>query len=90
MEAAPENTDGFGVVQLRAAGVGVVLDCQGPGLPEVLHWGADLGELSAAQLETIALASAPLLRATSFGMPRRVSLLPEHANGWAGLPGLRG
>jgi alpha-galactosidase len=90
MEAARENSNEFGVVQLRAAGVSVVLDCQGPGLPEILHWGADLGELDAAQLDAIAHASAPLLRATSFGMPRRVSLLPEHANGWAGLPGLRG
>jgi alpha-galactosidase len=88
--AATENGDGSGIVHLRAAGTSVVLDCRGSGLPDVLHWGADLGGLGTAQLEAIADASAPLLRATTFGMPRRVSLLPEHASGWAGLPGLLG
>ena len=35
---------GSGVVQLRAAGVGVAVDVSGPGLPAVLHWGPDLGD----------------------------------------------
>lgn len=35
---------GPGVVQLRAAGVGVAVDVSGPGVPAVLHWGPDLGE----------------------------------------------
>jgi len=39
MEAAPEIGKGYGVVQLRAADVSVVLDCRGPGLPDVLYWG---------------------------------------------------
>jgi alpha-galactosidase len=38
------------VLQLRSAGVSLVLDCSGPGLPSVLHWGADLGELTDAAL----------------------------------------
>ena len=32
-----------GVVLLREAGVAVVLDTTGPGVPAVLHWGADIG-----------------------------------------------
>ena len=32
-----------GIIALRAAGVAVVLDASGPGLPRVLHWGADPG-----------------------------------------------
>ena len=32
-----------GVVLLREAGVAVVLDASGPGVPAVLHWGADTG-----------------------------------------------
>jgi alpha-galactosidase len=32
-----------GVVLLREAGVAVVLDASGPGVPAVLHWGADSG-----------------------------------------------
>jgi alpha-galactosidase len=30
-------------VHLRAGGVSLLLDARGPGLPSVLHWGADLG-----------------------------------------------
>jgi hypothetical protein len=30
-------------VHWRAAGVSLALDCSGPRLPRVLHWGADLG-----------------------------------------------
>ena len=33
-----------GIIALRAGGVAVVLDARGPGLPRVLHWGADPGE----------------------------------------------
>jgi alpha-galactosidase len=42
---------GSGVVQLRAAGVGVAVDVSGPGVPAVVHWGADLGD----QLPDLAL-----------------------------------
>jgi alpha-galactosidase len=90
MEAAPEIGKGFGVVQLRAADVSVVLDCRGPGLPDVLYWGADLGELDRAQLEVVALTSAPPPTSNSLDVLSRVGLLPEHAAGWAGLPGVRG
>src|SRR5688500_9802216 len=38
------------VLQLRSAGVSLVLDCSGPALPSVLHWGADLGPLDDAAL----------------------------------------
>ena len=34
-------------MHLRAAGVSVVLDASGPGVPAVLHWGADLGDAAA-------------------------------------------
>lgn len=33
-----------GVVLLRSAGTSVVVDASGPGVPAVLHWGADLGD----------------------------------------------
>ena len=36
---------GSAVHHLRAAGVSVVIDCQGPRLPRIVHWGADLGDL---------------------------------------------
>jgi alpha-galactosidase len=38
-----QGTHPPGVVLLREAGVAVVLDASGPGVPAVLHWGADTG-----------------------------------------------
>jgi alpha-galactosidase len=36
--------DDAGLVHLRAAGVGLVVDVSGAGVPSILHWGADLGD----------------------------------------------
>ena len=41
-------------VCLRAAGVALILDASGVGLPRVLHWGADPGELDDAALVELA------------------------------------
>jgi alpha-galactosidase len=90
MEAHPVNGTGFGIVHLRAAGVSVVLDCRGPSLPEVLHWGTDLGELDGKFLGAAVVAATPPLASGSLDVPHRVSLVPEHSGGWFGLPGLRG
>ncbi len=90
MEAPSENGAGFGIVHLRAAGVSVVLDCRGPSLAEVLHWGPDLGELSPEFLDATVVTSTPPLTSNSLDVPHRVSLIPEHSVGWPGLPGLRG
>ena len=90
MEAHPVNGTGFGIVHLRAAGVSVVLDCRGPSLPEVLHWGTDLGELDGTFLGAAVVAATPPLASGSLDAPPGVSLVPEHSGGWFGLPGLRG
>ena len=37
-------TSESGLLHLRSAGVSLVVDASGPGVPSVLHWGADLGE----------------------------------------------
>ncbi len=44
MTQAPVSPGSTGVVHLRAAGVSVVVDASGAGVPAVLHWGRDLGE----------------------------------------------
>ena len=90
MEAHPVNGTGFGIVHLRAAGVSVVLDCRGPSLPEVLHWGTDLGELDGTFPRRRCGRRDPPLASGSLNAPHRVSLVPEHSGGWFGLPGLRG
>ncbi|GHJ44464.1 alpha-galactosidase [Catellatospora sp. TT07R-123] len=67
---------------LRAAGVGVVLDATGPGLPRVLHWGADPGE-DVTDLLAAGQSVYP-------HQPLGASLLPAQAQQWAGRPALAG
>ncbi len=81
------------LVHWRAAGVSVVLalDAVGGLLPQVVHWGADLGDPGADDLAGLALAAVP---SVGWDHPtdvvRRLTPLPEHARGWVGRPGLEG
>jgi len=71
----------------RADGVSLVLDCSGPLLPRVVHWGADLGSVS---LQDLALAGVPQLVSNGLDEVVPVSVLPEQSAGWVGTPGLTG
>ncbi|NKX94167.1 alpha-galactosidase [Sanguibacter hominis ATCC BAA-789] len=75
---------------LRAAGSSLVLDARGPGAPTVLHWGADLGDLSPQDLGTLAHVLVPAVPPSSLDVPLRFSLLPSARDGWTGRPGLSG
>jgi alpha-galactosidase len=77
-------------LHLRSGGVSLVLDRTGEGLPQVLHWGADLGDIPDASLAALATAARP--QVVSSSMDRRVplALLPEQSAGWLGTPGLTG
>jgi alpha-galactosidase len=78
------------LIHLRASGVSLVLDTRGTGLPSVLHWGADLGQLASADLESMALVAVAPVVPSMPDAPVNVSLLPEQSAGWSGLQGLRG
>lgn len=79
------------IVHLRAAGVSLVLDARDGFVPAVLHWGHDLGELDAGELAALAVASRPTAGPNDLDAPRRApALLPQHALGWNGRPGLAG
>jgi alpha-galactosidase len=84
------TTPSDGTVHLRAAGVSVVLDVADDRLPAVLHWGADLGELTPADLAGLAAAAVPGTVPNDLDDATRTGLLPEHAAGWSGRPGLHG
>ena len=77
------------VVHLRAAGVSVVLDVSGGGVPALLHWGPDLGDdLPGPEAWTPAVANSAVdepLRPTLLGGGlRRPTLLGSRAGrGWA-------
>jgi alpha-galactosidase len=77
-------------VHLRSAGVSLVLAGAPDGLPQVLHWGADLGDLAADDLTAMQAAAVPPVVPNTLDEPAPLELLPQHAQGWAGLPGLRG
>ena len=44
---------------LRSSGSALVLDTSGPGLPRVLHWGADLPDDAVAALPLLAQGPVP-------------------------------
>lgn len=74
------------LLHLSAGGVSLVLDCRGPGLPSVAHWGAALDDVSA----DLVLAGDPQPIGFSVDGTVRPSLLPEQSAGWLGSPGLAG
>lgn len=86
VEAAPERA-----VQLRAAGVSLVLVVRDGELPAVVHWGHDLGDLTAEELAALAVAGVPATVPNDLDDPTPYgALLPEHSSGWNGRPGLVG
>ncbi|GAA0807686.1 alpha-galactosidase [Spirilliplanes yamanashiensis] len=78
------------VHHLRAAGVSLVLDATGDGLPRVAHWGADLGELDRTALADLVAAAEPQVASNTMDAVVPVSVLPEQSAGWLGTPGVAG
>jgi alpha-galactosidase len=80
------------LVLLRAAGTSLLLDVGGRLLPRVLHWGADLGEVSvdtgdAAAVRAAVTAAVPR---SALDAPLDLTVLPVESDGWSGAPGLAG
>ncbi|GAB3652692.1 alpha-galactosidase [Glycomyces tarimensis] len=76
-----------GIHVLRGAGVAVIVDLPAEGLPEVLHWGRDLGELDADDLASLRLARARPVSPSALDEPWPLTLLPGEHDGWEGRPG---
>ncbi|MFE0627944.1 alpha-galactosidase [Streptomyces sp. NPDC058864] len=77
------------IVALRAAGTAFVVELTEP-VPRVLHWGADLGPLSADDLAVLSLTAEPAVLNNSLDLPRRFTVWPTEADGWAGTPAHHG
>ncbi|MHA6615543.1 alpha-galactosidase [Pseudonocardia sp. DLS-67] len=90
MTRPPSTQPAADPVHLRAGGVSVVLGTGGDRLPAVLHWGADLGELTATDLAELAGAGVPATVPNDLDQVTRAGILAEHAAGWTGRPGLAG
>ncbi len=78
------------VVQLEAAGTGLVISVPEGRLPDVAHWGAALGPLDPDLARNLVAAQAQLVGPNTVDVPVRVALLPEQHTGWTGRPGLSG
>ncbi|MCK9794549.1 alpha-galactosidase [Isoptericola sp. 4D.3] len=78
------------VVHLRADGVSVLVDVRGGELPTVVHWGDDLGPLTADDAAAVTLAATAPLANNGPDEPVRVALVPEPRTGWQGRPGIVG
>ncbi|HEY5834456.1 alpha-galactosidase [Streptomyces sp.] len=77
------------IVSLRAAGTCFVVELTEP-VPRVLHWGADLGELSDADRAALSLTAEPALLNNSLDVPRTFTIWPTEADGWSGTPAHHG
>ena len=77
------------IVNLRAAGVSLVIDLRPP-VPVVLHWGADLGALSESAKEALSATRGTAQLNNAPDEPREFSLLPTEFEGWSGVPAIAG
>ncbi len=67
-----------------------MLDARGAAVPSVLHWGADLGDLTQQQLTELGQARERAVGPSAIDEQLRLGLIPLLDNGWTGLPGLDG
>ena len=77
------------LVFFRSAGVSLALRLPSAGLPVVLHWGADLGDLTAPDLAALAAGVGPGVHAGP-DLPIEISVVPENGRGFSGRAGLEG
>ncbi|MEE6272156.1 alpha-galactosidase [Georgenia sp. MJ206] len=78
------------VHHLRSGGTSLVLVAGGSALPQVLHWGDDLGDVGPDVLHELARVSEPPLVSGQADVVVPLALVPEHSSGWLGTPGLVG
>ena len=76
------------LLHMRAQGVSVLMQLKPTGLPVILHWGADLGDLDGLSAEALLAAFGP----TSLDpLPSTMSsLVPESSAGWNSRAALAG
>ncbi|MFI5613888.1 alpha-galactosidase [Amycolatopsis sp. NPDC051903] len=77
------------VVGLRAGGTSFAVELAHP-VPRVLHWGADLGELSEADTEALRLTAGAAVLNNAPDGPRAFSVWPTEADTWSGTPAVSG
>src|SRR5699024_4134250 len=77
-------------VQLRADGVHVIVETLAEGLPRILHWGRDLGDLSDLDICTLYRTGGREQVTHLAGDGVAVGILPSPADDWLWTPGVTG
>jgi alpha-galactosidase len=72
---------------LRAHGTSLIVEHLADGLPVVLHWGADLGNLQDTDLDQLSLAVSRQTAPGTLDAAWQLNILPQESDGWAGRPG---
>jgi len=70
-------------VHLRNGGVSLVLAADPWGLPQVIHWGAEVNE---QELETLVRTASPAVLNSALDAPRSFSVVATRAHGWSASP----
>ena len=78
------------VCALTAGGVTVLVETTGSRLPAVTYWGPELPGLDADLAAAMITTAVPMTGSNDVEPRPRLSVLPEHATGWPGRPGLTG
>ncbi|WP_308800225.1 alpha-galactosidase [Agromyces silvae] len=78
------------IVRLAAAGSSIVVALPEDGLPRVLHWGPDTGQLSEADFAALVQATTRPNAANGIDVDTSPAILPEAWTGWTGTPGISG
>ncbi|WP_433307272.1 alpha-galactosidase [Actinoplanes sp. CA-030573] len=78
------------IIALTAAGVTVLLEAPGDALPSIAYWGPELPGLDATQAAELLRALDPVTGTNDIARRPRTAVLPSHATGWTGRPGLSG
>ncbi|MDN3482002.1 alpha-galactosidase [Arthrobacter sp. APC 3897] len=77
-------------LHLRSGGTSVVLDTTTSGLPTIVWWGADLGDVGDDVLNGLLASARPQRVSGGIDEPARLTLLPQESTGWQGTPAILG
>lgn len=77
-------------IAARAGDVSLLIEVAEAALPEVVYWGADVGEVSAETWPTLHGVRELPVAPNAPDVPLRLGLMPEARFGWMGKPGLIG
>ncbi|PXA68605.1 alpha-galactosidase [Cryobacterium arcticum] len=75
-------------VPLRNHGTALVFEQPETGLPVVLHWGDDLGDLSETDCAQLSAAVSRQTPPGTLDAAWQISILPQESDGWPGRPGV--